>query len=415
VLIGAAGLVALRRLGSAEAVREATNLAVVTGQGIVRPRLTDGIVKGNVNSLLSIDSIVQSAVILEDPPGPIAHVRIWTPDGRIVYADAPELIDTRYPLSEAASLALDRGEPVARQVDPTLPENRFETREGPLLEVVMPVETPDGHKLLFEASLRANLVQASGRQLWSTFLPVLAVALLAFAAVQIPLAYRLARQVRESQLERERLLQQAIDASDRERRRITSDLHDGLIQELAGLSMSLSAEADTLAERDPEAAATMRDAAETTRQGMRSLRSSIMGIYPPNVQRAGLPAALSDLTAPIEARGIGVDLEVSVGPDLPADVESLLFRCAQESVRNILAHADAHNVTVKVASDAAAARLEIDDDGAGFSANDHEEARADGHLGLHILEDLVRDARGTFAVDSEPGEGTRVRLEVPLR
>jgi signal transduction histidine kinase len=146
---------------------------------------------------------------------------------------------------------------------------------------------------------------------------------------------------------------------------------------------------------------------------MRSLRSAVMGIYPPTLHSAGLPAALSDLAAPMEAQGIQVSLDVDAALELPADVEPLLFRCAQESVRNIISHAEAKEVSIKLAAGRRSTVLEIVDDGSGFSAADRELAHADGHAGLRLMEDLAKDAGSRFEITSEPGQGTTVRLEVP--
>ena len=120
---------------------------------------------------------------------------------------------------------------------------------------------------------------------------------LALALVQIPLALRLARQVRASRRERELLLRRAIESSDLERRRIAGDLHDGPIQQLAGLSMSLEAAAGSVGPTD-SSAGPLREAASAMRRSVRVLRSALMGIYPANVQRAGLGTALADLAAP---------------------------------------------------------------------------------------------------------------------
>jgi signal transduction histidine kinase len=269
--------------------------------------------------------------------------------------------------------------------------------------------------LLFQAYLRFESVAASARKLWTAFLPVLAVALVALALLQLPLGYRLARRVRESQRERERLLRRAIEASDVERRRIAADLHDGLVQQLVGLSMSLSAGADSLEERDPAAAATLREAGAHARQDVRSLRSALMGIYPPSLHRTGLASALSDLTAPLATAGLATTLDVPEDLDLPADMESLLFRASREAIRNVSTHARAARVYVRVGTDDGRAVLLVEDDGVGFSEPHEEAARADGHLGLSLLGDLARDAGGSLDVASTPGAGTRVRLEVPLR
>ena len=74
--------------------------------------------------------------------------------------------------------------------------------------------------------------------------------------------------------------------------------------------MSLAAAADRLEQDAPEASTALRDAGERTRQGMRSLRSSLMGIYPPTLESAGISAALADLTAPLAGYGIAVQLDI---------------------------------------------------------------------------------------------------------
>jgi Signal transduction histidine kinase len=139
-----------------------------------------------------------------------------------------------------------------------------------------------------------------------------------------------------------------------------------------------------------------------------------MGISPPDLQRAGLRAGLSDLTAPLAQDG--VHAEVSVPPDLtlPIDVESLLFRASREAIRNIAAHAHATHVRLGVTGGAERVVLEVADDGVGFTPLQEQDARANGHLGLRVLGDLARDAGGELRVDSLPGRGTVVRLEVPL-
>ena len=231
--------------------------------------------------------------------------------------------------------------------------------------------------------------------------------------MQIPLASRLARQVRRSQDERERLLRHAIDASDLERRRIAADLHDGSVQQLAGLSMSLAAKADELAVSDPAASEALGDAAARTRQGMRSLRSAVMGISPPDLRRAGLAAALADLTAPLVAEGLEVEVHVPDGMDLPPDVEALLFRASREGIRNVVSHARAHHVLVTVTPDDHRVVLEVRDDGVGLD-DDRRAAQQNGHVGLRLLGELVTDAGGLLDVTSASGDGTVLRVEVPV-
>lgn len=439
-LIGIAGFLLLRHQNEdvvAADINQAKRVAEAAASQ-VKESLYNGLVNGTATSITALTNTVAKTEVVRDP---IERVLIWSPDGKLLYTSAPPsersvpeclvppcsapppLLDHTFGLSPAASKALSTGQIAAGETDGSLPQYGFPADPGRLLEVVVPVQTigtPNfqttsgpHEQLLFQALISSNAVQVSDRQLWNRFLPVLAIALLAFVVLPVPVAYRLARQVREVQGERELLLQRAIDASDLERRRITSDLHDGLVQEFAGLAMSLSANADAVSERDPQTGEALNEASTMVRQGMRSLRSAVMGIYPPTVHSAGLPAALSDLVAPLEAQGIRVRLNVDPGLDLPAHIEPLVFRCAQESVRNIISHAGASEVAVRLSAGRRSTVLEIVDDGSGFSATDRELAHADGHAGLRLMEDLARDARSHLRISSEPGKGTTVRLEVP--
>lgn len=411
LVVGIVGVLVLRRVSTAEATREAADITTVAGRGVVQPALRDGVIRGDAKSLNELDAVVRRSVLRD----PIVRVKIWDANGRIVYSDAPELIGSSFQLAADELQALRTDEVVAELSDLSQPENRFEREYGKLLEVYLPIWTPSGHKLLFEAYLRFDSVAASGRELWLAFLPVLAVALVAVTLLQIPLAYWLARRVHEGQRDRELLLQRAIDSSNVERRRIAGDLHDGPVQQLAGLSMSLAAKADTLATVDPGAATALRDAASRTRHGVRSLRSALMGIYPPTLERAGLAAALADLTAPLTQDGVEVELEVPSDLILSPEVEALLFRASQEAIRNVVAHAEARRVRVDVEAHDGVVVLHVADDGKGFSSERQIEARADEHLGLRLLSDLARDANGNLDVATQPGKGTRIRLQVPTR
>lgn len=411
LLVGVVGVFVLRRIGTDEATREAERLTAVAAHGIVEPRLSDGIVRGNAESLIKVDALVNGAVLTD----PIVSVRIRDARGTILYADTPALIGSTFPLSDDARRALEIDGVVAGHADLSATENRLEAEEGPLLEVSLPIRTQKDRELLFQAHLRFDSVAASGRRLWTAFLPVLAAALVVLALLQVPLAVGLARRVRDSQRDSERLLRRAIASSDVERRRIAGDLHEGPVQELAGLAMTLSASADSVGSADPGAAEALRDAAARARQAVRSLRSALMGISPPTLRRAGLQAALADLVAPLTDDGVRVEIDAPASLDLPDDVESLLFRASQEAIRNVTLHAAATHVRLRVAADDGRVALEIDDDGVGFSPERAEDARAGGHVGLALLDDLVRDVDGTLNVDSSPGGGTRIRIQVPIR
>jgi signal transduction histidine kinase len=140
----------------------------------------------------------------------------------------------------------------------------------------------------------------------------------------------------------------------------------------------------------------------------------VMGISPPDLQRAGLRAGLTDLSAPLAEDGVTTEVHVPTDLILPLEIESLLFRASREAIRNIETHAHAGHVRLDVRSTGRGVVLEITDDGVGFTPLQRDGARANGHLGLKLLADVARDVGGRLHIDSQPGSGTTVRLEVPL-
>jgi two-component system NarL family sensor kinase len=235
-----------------------------------------------------------------------------------------------------------------------------------------------------------------------------------FQLVQLPLARRLALRVKRGEEERAALLQRALDASDLERRRIAADLHDGTVQELVAASYGLAAAREGLGPDGGQAAAALDSAADTTRKAVGELRSLLVDIYPARLREAGLPSVLADLASQVEGRGIATRVQTQPGLDLPDDVAALLYRTAQEAVRNAVEHAEPSEVEIRLSSDDGHATLLVEDDGRGFSPEQALARREEGHFGLRLLADRVHDAGGTFEIDSKPGRGTCVCAEVPV-
>ena len=284
-----------------------------------------------------LDAIVRDRILSHDG---VVRVKIWKRDGTIIYSDEPRLIGDTYTLGADDLASLSNGETEAETTDLSRPENRFERGEGKLLEVYLPIHAPGGQPLLFETYIRSDFVASESARVWSTLAPVLIGALILLAILQLPLAWSLARRLRRGQQERERLLRRAIDASEMERRRIAQDLHDGVVQDLAGVSYSLAAAGARNGDREGAEGELLRDSSARLRQSVRDLRGLLVEIYPADLHRAGLGAALSDVVAGIDARGIRTELEVPADLDLPEQLEVLFFRVAQESIRNVVAHAE---------------------------------------------------------------------------
>lgn len=407
VVIGLVAVAVLRRVGASEAIRDAKQVTRLAGEGIVEPILTEGVLDGDPSSLRALDRVVRAQVLREG----IVRVKLWTADGRIVYSDEPRLIGRRYRVDPEEQQALQAGRVEAEVSDLSRPENRFERPQGRLLEVYLPIRGPGGRLLRFEAYQRVSSVAASGRRLWLAFAPALLGGLLLLQLVNLPLARSMVGRLRQAQAQRETLLRRAIDASDLERRRIAGDLHDGVVQDLVGVAYELAAQAERV--EDAGAAGVLRDGASRARDSVRALRALLPEIYPPSLHRAGLAAALHDLATTVTARGIPTTVTVSDDLRVSEATERLLFRAAQEALRNASRHSGASAITATVAGARGTAILEVADDGVGFAPAVLAERPAEGHFGLRLVGDLARDAGGRLEVDSAPGSGTVIRVEVP--
>ena len=247
------------------------------------------------------------------------------------------------------------------------------------------------------------------RESAAEFAPIIVGALVVLQVMHFGLAWGLNRRLRRGQVERERLLQRAVESSMLERRRIAADLHDGVVQDLAGTSFAIAAAAETASHTSPELAKDLRSASVGTRRSLQSLRSLLVDIYPANLKSQGLEAALIDLLAPAVSLGIRSDLTVTGDVDRSLDTTALLYRVVQEAVRNVFRHAEACTVAVSVVANDESTVATVTDDGRGFhTAN----GSPDGHLGLRLLTDLVDDAGARLCIESAPGAGTSIRLEV---
>jgi two-component system, NarL family, sensor kinase len=397
VLLGVLAAAVLRSRTHDEAIRDAKNITRLAGRGIAEPALTPGIYTGDPSALRRVRRSLGWEALRE----PVVRVKIWRADGTILWSDEPRLIGRRFPLGEEERAALRAGRTEAEVSDLAEPENRFERNYEKLLEVYLPIKGPGGRSLLFESYLRFSSITASGRrQAESLVLPLVGALFLLWLAT-LPLAWRLARRLQQRQREREVLLERAIDAQDRERRRIAGALHDDVVQDLAGLGFSLSAAAAQ--SESPE----LHDAAVQTRQTMRKLRATLVDIHPPSLQRAGLQAAIDDLAGSLH---VDVDIEAPPSTGLPPEKEALIFRTVQEGLRNVAKHAEADHVTVRIQVDRGVATAEVVDDGRGFVPNGFGDPD---HMGLGLLSDLAQEAGGRLDITSEVGAGTKLRLEVP--
>jgi signal transduction histidine kinase len=197
-----------------------------------------------------------------------------------------------------------------------------------------------------------------------------------------------------------------------ERNRLARDLHDSVVQKLFGVVLAAQSAA-TLFDRDRESArAQVEKLQELTQDAIQELRSLILQLRPPAVESDGLAAALAKHVQVLRrVHRQDIDLTATGEPRLRPDVDDEVFRIAQEALHNALRHAAAARLEVALEESKGRLVLTVRDDGVGFdpAATDHRSRR----LGLTSMEERAASLGGTLGIDSTPGEGTTIRLEVP--
>ncbi len=400
---------ASRRIGTEQAIAEARKVTSTIAKGVIETNADDKLIVGDPVELARLDHVVKSPAVLS---GSLIRVKLWTETGEVIYSDEPKLIGQTFALDADKSEMFATGDTEAKAEvsDLSAPENKYET-DAKLLEVYQLTRTIQGTPMIFEAYFKYSGVTSVGRDLWKQFAPIAIGSLIALELIQVPIFITLARRLRAAQLQRERLLRHAIQASEAERRRIASDLHDGVVQELTGVSLSLAAASRSESADAPK----MGEASSSIRSSIKSLRSLLVEIYPPNLHEEGLEFALGDLLGGVSNRGISVKLDIDLGKaELSADTVGLMYRSAQEALRNVVSHSGADKVRLVARVTGNVARIVVDDDGRGFTPGQIEAKTSDGHFGLRALAGLIADAGGKLSVLSAPGAGTRVEVRLPV-
>ncbi len=392
-----------QRAARHEAVADARVTTELLAHSVAEPAIPRGLVDGDAGAIDRFDRRVLSRLLVGD----VRRIKIWRGDGTIVYSDETQLIGRRFPLDAEQQAVLHSGTTEGGLSDLRRRENRFESDEGGLLEVYTRIDAPGGRPLLFEAYYSVATVQQRAADVQTPFRRITVGALLAILLLGVPMIGMLTLRLTRASRARERLMRRAVDASEAERRRIARDLHDGVVQELAGTAFALSGTS-----REAGVSAGVRSdldrAGESVRRSLRQLRSLLVEIHPPGLNAAGLAAALEDLTARTTGAGVSASVTVSGIEEAPDHVVALVWRVAQEAIRNAVRHAGAARLTVDVRGDEREVRLVVRDDGAGFDPAGTGQAS----YGLRGLRSLVEDGGGRLQVESAPGAGTTVRMAV---
>jgi signal transduction histidine kinase len=212
-------------------------------------------------------------------------------------------------------------------------------------------------------------------------------------------------------VENARLYQQAQEvAAFEERNRLARELHDSVSQALYGIALGTRT-ARILYDRDPAKVIEPLDYVKSLAQAaLTEMRALIFELRPESLENEGLVMALTKQAESVQARhGIQVQVELGEEPSYPVEMKEALYRIAREALHNIVKHANATQIKLCVSQADTMVLLEIHDNGKGFDPG----GKFPGHLGLQSMRERTERLDGTFTIESAPGQGTHIRVQIP--
>ncbi len=337
--------------------------------------------------------------------GETHRVKVWSPEGKVLYSDAGDLIGQTFPLSDDLLGALS-GE--TRVGEPSLerPENQFERDLQPMLEFYLPVRGPDGDVVnVFEVYQESDhLLDTVADVRNMTWLSIgIGLGLLAiFTATLLVVS---TRTVNERQRQSERLMAGLLSAKDEERKRIVGALHDDVGQPLYRLLYGLEGCKAELDPGDPVFEELER-LEEVVRTIDATLRAELKMLAFGSPDELGLEEALNDVvTTAREETGIDISLDMDGSDRLPVASRSALFKAAQEAITNARRHAAPSSIGIRITSGNHRVILDVEDDGSGVSGPEG--------LGLTMTRDRLEAIGGGLTVRRRRQGGTVFRAWVP--
>jgi two-component system, NarL family, sensor kinase len=225
---------------------------------------------------------------------------------------------------------------------------------------------------------------------------------------------RLHRRLAEREEALERFTERMVRMQELDRRRLAGEIHDGIGQRIVSLSFYLSAAADLVGTNAPLAGEQIDKAQQLAVAALDEVSAAMTGLRPSVLDDLGLAASLESLAH--ASPELDVDVHVCAEA-LPEHLETALYRIAQESLQNVMKHASAQNVEIRLKVSSGTVLLEVSDDGVGFDPASVPESESPGSGGYGLSGMLQRAELlgGRLEVDSAPGRGSTLRVRVPLR
>ena len=214
----------------------------------------------------------------------------------------------------------------------------------------------------------------------------------------------------------QRLLNETVDVQERERQRIAQDMHDSTSQLLIGAMLELKSAQERLGNGSlPQAGQSLQTVREILHRVDAEIKRAIHDLRPPSLDELGLGPALRQYAIRFEQySGLACDVEILGDPRrLPPRSEISVYRLVQEALQNVSAHAQASRANVITVFSPRRLKVTIIDDGQGFDLEAVRRNTLD-HFGLLSMQERTESLGGHLSIQTQPGQGTRVELTVPI-
>ncbi len=373
----------------------------------------------------------------------IASVKIWAPNGHVVYSSNPELIGRVFPIRDELRRAIS-GSVVVNITALDDVEHRTESWEWEsLLEIYAPIRPSNDHPPLAVAEVYLPTtaldeeIRLAQKRTWvivgaSTFLMYVLLNTIMHRGQriiqqqeqtlrsQVQSLQQLLQQNRELHSRVQRAARRTTELNERYLRRISAELHDGPVQVLALATLQLDSVREALdAQSDPVVIQTLDNTQAALQEALREMRTIATGLRLPELASLTLFEAVARAIAAHERRTqIQVDFQAGDLPDeAPLEIKIALYRITEEALNNAYKHAGGKDQRVRLelcteAEDQQVILLEVSDSGPGFEQDSADNSAR--HLGLIGMRDRAESLGGTFEVHSAPGQGATIRVCLPL-
>jgi signal transduction histidine kinase len=378
-------------------VQDALELTQRLADYAVSAAIVDDLQAGDPGALAQVEERLAPWVTDET----ILRVKIWSAEGTVLYSDVPELIGSAFDLEPWAQELLAGGPGTVSVGEQAEDENVYEAGDGELVEVYVASHTAGQDPVLVEVYFDDEVQIGPQGHILLGMTPVLLVAMAVLQGAQLIPGIRLARQVQERQRERRAILQQAIEAGERERVRLAAALHDDILQDLAGLAYTL----------EPDDAGSGQEPGAVLRQSIVKLRAITSDLYSSPLDADSLPSALGVLAERTRSREITTVVHVDRDSGLDEAQATACHRIAREALMNVIKHAQASVVHLGLVRRGSDVTLSITDDGVSFDA---DVPATPGHLGLRMMADVADSVGARFAKNASPGGGTEITVTFPV-